>query len=293
VDIGSRFFPLLGSYRVTQRFGCVEQNDGYSSSEHCPDGKPSFHNGLDLAAPTGTPILAAASGIVTFVGIDPASRSGNSMLVIEHDGANAGFRTQYLHWRHALVTAGQYVTAGQEIDEVGSIGYSIGSHLHFSVFLDSAASAIDPEAWLQSAGVSVEPNTNVSDEAAANVLRWAPLIRSAADQYGVPAVLIAAIMAIESGDNPAAVSPAGAQGLMQVMPEQLTRLGVPAELWQDPASMLAAGARYLAETLSNGGSLEEAATRYFGSGCDVGGTCTDQYIEQAMYWYAYYMDCFP
>jgi murein DD-endopeptidase MepM/ murein hydrolase activator NlpD len=129
--IGSRLLPLRGAYHVTQGFGCVEQNDGYPSPDFCPKDKQSFHDGVDFCAPAGTPIVAAASGRVMFAGVDSKSKSGNTMIVIEHGGPNAGFRTEYLHWERAIVAVGQHVTAGQEIAEVGSIGYSTGSHLHF------------------------------------------------------------------------------------------------------------------------------------------------------------------
>ncbi len=290
---GTRVLPLRGTYRVTQEYGCVDENDGYASSASCPRSKPSFHDGLDFGAPGGTPILAAASGIVTFSGVDPNSRSGNSKIVIEHDGPNTGYRTEYLHWERSLVKAGERVAEGQEIAEVGSVGYSTGNHLHFSVYVDTTNRAVDPAAWLLSAGVSVLSGADIGDAAPPDLLQWSSLIRSAAARYGVPAELIAAVMAVESSGNPKAVSPAGAQGLMQIMPEQLTRLGVPEALWQDPKANIDAGARYLAETLNAGGSLEQAAARYFGSGCDVGGVCTDEYTARVMKWVAYYHDHLP
>ena len=95
-------------------------------------------------------------------------------------------------------------------------------------------------------------------------------------------------MTVESSGNSQSVSPAGAQGLMQIMPGQLTRLGVPKELWQDPKANIDAGARYLAEMLNTGGSVEEAAARYFGGACDVGGVCTDEYVALVMEWYGSY-----
>lgn len=290
---GTRILPLRGAYRITQEFGCVEENDGYASSADCPKDKPSFHDGLDFGAPGGTPILAAADGVVTFSGIDPQSRSGNSKIVIEHDGPNVGYRTEYLHWERSLVTSGEHVVMGQEIAEVGSVGYSTGNHLHFSVYLDSTNRAIDPASWLLSAGVSVLPTADMSDVPPPDVLQWAPLIHAAADQFNVPAALIAGIMAVESSGNPKAVSPAGAQGLMQIMPDQLKRLGVSEDLWQDPKANIDASARYLAETLNNGGSMEQAAARYFGSGCDVGGVCTDEYTAHVMKWVAYYQQHLP
>ncbi|MBX6340842.1 MAG: M23 family metallopeptidase, partial [Thermomicrobiaceae bacterium] len=147
---GSRVFPLPGNFRMTQGFGCVPANAGYASPAFCPPSKPSFHDGVDLAAPAGTVIRAAASGTVTFAGLD-GGPSGNSKIVIVHDGPNAGFETIYLHWQQTLVRAGQHVQAGQPIAKVGSVGYSTGPHLHFTVKQIKTGAAIDPLRWLQSA----------------------------------------------------------------------------------------------------------------------------------------------
>jgi murein DD-endopeptidase MepM/ murein hydrolase activator NlpD len=290
---GTRVFPMApGTYQITQDFGCVAHNHGYPSSPACPPDRPSFHYGTDFGAPEGTKIYAAASGTVTFADIDPSNASGNSMIVIMHDGMNGGYRTEYLHWRKTFVRAGDYVVAGQVIAEVGSIGYSTGPHLHFSVIDVRTGVAIDPMIWLQS---SVAPPTLVAtldSGIVANVLRWEPLIRASAERFGIPVALIAAIMTVESSGNPNVISPAGAQGLMQVMPANLARYGIPPELWLDPATNIDAGARHLAESLSSGVALEEAVARYFGFGCDVFGTCTGQYVALVWSWYAYYVALF-
>ncbi|MGA7670460.1 MAG: peptidoglycan DD-metalloendopeptidase family protein, partial [Nitrolancea sp.] len=270
---GSRVFPIAGGYVVSQPYGCVPLNAGYPSATFCPSDRPSFHDGVDLAATAGTPIVAAASGTVTFAGIDPSTASGNSMIVIDLDGSNAGYETVYMHWEKSFVKVGDRVSAGQVVADVGSVGYSTGPHLHFSVRIGATNQTIDPLAWL-SGSIQFATTNAQAGPAYAGVMQWQSLIQQAAAAHNVPAGLIAAIMAVESGGNPNAVSPAGALGLMQIMPGQLTRLGVPEDKWTDPASNIDAAARYLDETLGRGGAIQDAIARYFGSGCDALGTCT-------------------
>jgi murein DD-endopeptidase MepM/ murein hydrolase activator NlpD len=286
IAAGSRVFPIAASYVITQQYGCVPLNTGYFSSPSCPASDPSFHDGVDIAAPLGTPILAAASGTVTFAGID-TTESGNSKIIVQLDGANAGFENVYMHWETSYVKVGDHVSAGQVIAAVGSVGYSTGPHLHFAVLSTATNQTLDPLSWLQGA-IQINIGGAQAEGAYINVMRWQALIDSAAKANNVPAALIAAIMAVESSGNPNAISPAGAQGLMQIMPSELTRLGVPQESWLDPEANINAGARYLAESLSSGASIEDAAARYFGSGCDALGTCTAEYVNHVVVLYVYF-----
>jgi murein DD-endopeptidase MepM/ murein hydrolase activator NlpD len=86
------------------------------------------HDGIDLAAPTGTPIFAAEGGKVLYAG-DQVKGYGN-MVVVEHVG---GILTVYAHGSVLLVRTGDAVTAGQEIARVGQTGRSTAPHLHFEV----------------------------------------------------------------------------------------------------------------------------------------------------------------
>lgn len=96
-----------------------------------------LHRGIDIAAPIGTPILAAASGVV--VGAGWHSGYGN-LVKLEHlDGSV----TLYGHTNKILVSHGQKVEQGQQIAEMGNTGYSTGSHLHFEIHPESEE-AIDP-----------------------------------------------------------------------------------------------------------------------------------------------------
>jgi hypothetical protein len=120
------------------------------------------------------------------------------------------------------------------------------------------------------------------------VLRWLPEIVNAAAESGTPANIIAGVMRLESGGNPSIISPVGARGLMQIMPSNLSAMGVPDYLWHDPASNISAGGRFLASQAASYGSWETAVGAYFGFGCDVFGTCTETYISVAFSWAAYY-----
>jgi murein DD-endopeptidase MepM/ murein hydrolase activator NlpD len=88
------------------------------------------HSGIDLAAPTGTPIQAAAPGIVAWT---RTGRSYGNYAMIIHEG---GFATLYAHMSAFGASTGEYVSRGQTIGYVGSTGFSTGPHLHFEVRLN-------------------------------------------------------------------------------------------------------------------------------------------------------------
>jgi murein DD-endopeptidase MepM/ murein hydrolase activator NlpD len=97
-----------------------------------------FHKGLDLSAPRGTPIYAAADGVVTFSGRYPLSKSVNwwrfgNVVVVNH--ANR-FVTIYAHCDTIRAKPGQKVRQGDTIATVGSTGWSTNSHLHYEVRSD-------------------------------------------------------------------------------------------------------------------------------------------------------------
>jgi murein DD-endopeptidase MepM/ murein hydrolase activator NlpD len=101
-----------------------------------------MHEGLDFAAPAGTPILAASGGVV----LDARHQAGyGNMVEIDHGD---GLITRYAHASKLLVKPGEVVSRGQEIALVGSTGQSTGPHLHFEVRL--AGQPLDPRLFLQS-----------------------------------------------------------------------------------------------------------------------------------------------
>lgn len=111
--------PVSGT--ITSRFG-VSSNIRRSS-----------HTGLDIAAPTGTPVKAAASGTVTFSGW---KGSYGNMLVISHGN---GVQTYYGHCSKLYAKNGQTVSQGDVVASVGSTGNSTGPHLHLEIRVNGTA----------------------------------------------------------------------------------------------------------------------------------------------------------
>jgi murein DD-endopeptidase MepM/ murein hydrolase activator NlpD len=124
---------------MTQPFGCsnlaLEPFDPYCPTHH-------IHTGVDLAAPQGTAVRAAAGGLAS-VAYDPI---GAGLFVAVAFGEDT--RVLYCHLSLAAVRDGERVVAGQVIGEVGSSGLATGAHLHLEVQVDGRA--IDPVAWLAS-----------------------------------------------------------------------------------------------------------------------------------------------
>lgn len=108
----------------------------------------SAHNGIDIANTIGTPIVAAADGVVLVAG--PASGFGLWVRVQHADGTI----TTYGHNDTNVVSTGQTVSAGQQIAAIGNRGQSTGPHVHFEVELPGGGT-VDPRGWLTSNGVSV------------------------------------------------------------------------------------------------------------------------------------------
>jgi murein DD-endopeptidase MepM/ murein hydrolase activator NlpD len=100
------------------------------------------HKGIDIAAPIGTPIVAAAAGRVSYAGWN----DGGYGYVVEVDHED-GRMTRYAHNDRILVKNGQQVNQGQQISEMGSTGRSTGPHLHFEV-RQADGEAVNPVAFL-------------------------------------------------------------------------------------------------------------------------------------------------
>ncbi|MGI9604244.1 MAG: M23 family metallopeptidase, partial [Acidimicrobiales bacterium] len=99
-----------------------------------------MHQGIDIAAPSGTPVYAAAGGTVIQAGFNGGY--GNA-VVIDHGG---GLSTVYAHHSSLTVSAGQSVGAGTQVGLMGSTGNSTGPHVHFEVRINGTP--YDPLAYL-------------------------------------------------------------------------------------------------------------------------------------------------
>lgn len=124
---GRFLWPLRG--RITSPFGGRQIFGGEN-----------FHRGLDIAAPSGTPIAASAGGQVIWAG--PKGTYGN-LVKIDHGN---GFTTYYAHCSELLVQEGDQVTQGQTIALVGSTGRSTGPHCHFELLWQDEL--LDPQLCL-------------------------------------------------------------------------------------------------------------------------------------------------
>ena len=108
-----------------------------------------MHNGWDMAAPLGTPIYAAADGVVLSAGRETGY--GNAVSIQDEDG-NVHV---YGHMRYYDVKAGQIVRAGDQIAKVGNEGFSTGPHVHWQIHRGGTGGRpLDPKTWLADRGVS-------------------------------------------------------------------------------------------------------------------------------------------
>lgn len=119
--------PVSG--RISSRYGANESIRNHT------------HKGLDIAAPNGTPILAAADGVIKCAQYN--SGGYGNLVIISHGN---GVETYYGHCSKLYVSVGQTVSAGDTIAAVGSTGNSTGNHLHFEIRIDG--NQVNPQNYL-------------------------------------------------------------------------------------------------------------------------------------------------
>jgi len=106
------------------------------------------HDGIDLGAPTGTPLYAMSKGVVIGSFYDPSF--GNKIEIRYWDGSVSW----YGHLNKRSVSKGQKVLPGTVVGSVGNTGHSFGSHLHFEMQRGTTSdNPIAPEPWLRSKGL--------------------------------------------------------------------------------------------------------------------------------------------
>jgi murein DD-endopeptidase MepM/ murein hydrolase activator NlpD len=108
-----------------------------------------LHAGVDLAAPHGSPVVAAGAGVVVAAGANGGY--GNAILIDHGDG----WLTHYGHLSAIGVAVGQAVKAGEHIGDEGSTGHSTGPHLHFEVHRGHFQNPVEPTAWMHGHGVEI------------------------------------------------------------------------------------------------------------------------------------------
>jgi hypothetical protein len=155
-------YCVEGAYFVFQRpiappgTDSIDRGYPYGSTE---EGTREPHHGVEFYNASGTPVLAAADGVVSYAGSDtdrlftPWSNFYGNLVVLKHELPGTPYGTLYTLYAHLSkveVTTGQTVTAGQKIGEVGATGSAQGSHLHFEVRVDPTGygSTLNPELWL-------------------------------------------------------------------------------------------------------------------------------------------------
>lgn len=120
-------WPVQG--RISGRFGAQRIYNGTPGS---------YHSGLDIAMPTGTPFVAPADGVVVLAAHSPFTLEGH-LLMIDH---GMGLNSAFLHCSEILVREGQMVRQGEIIGRIGATGRASGPHLHWGMKWNAAR--VDP-----------------------------------------------------------------------------------------------------------------------------------------------------
>lgn len=143
VPQGQWVIPVVGNYRVTSRYGYRDDPLGRGSR---------LHSGVDLAAPSGTPLVSMSGGTVQTAGW--VEGYGN-LVVIRSTGASGEMDVHYAHLCPGCVdvSVGDVIAAGAPIGAVGSTGPSTGPHLHLAIRI--GGQMVDPEPVMQSYGLTV------------------------------------------------------------------------------------------------------------------------------------------
>ncbi|ERM91514.1 hypothetical protein O163_10090 [Caldanaerobacter subterraneus subsp. yonseiensis KB-1] len=235
VNGGKMIKPFDGNYPVTSPFGIRENPENPGSRE--------FHPGIDFGLPSGTPVKAAADGVVVLAG--EYGGYGKAVVINHTDGLS----TVYGHLSEIKVEEGKEVKQGEAIGLSGSTGRSTGPHLHFEIRKDGQpvdplqylsgtltlsngtvyyVSDLDRKMLLETAASFMEDKENIgwlldgSDYSMGEgIPPWQkydvkpgeipneliPVFKTAGEKYGIPWTVLAAVAFRESSFNPNAVGP--------------------------------------------------------------------------------------
>ena len=125
--------PLAGGYSISSGFGSRQDPTGTAGD---------FHEGIDMAAPAGTPIMASASGTVVEAGFQGSA--GNHVIILHSNG----LYSYYMHMSSMAASVGSEVSAGEVIGYVGTTGNSTGNHLHFGISSSLWGGFMDPNGFV-------------------------------------------------------------------------------------------------------------------------------------------------
>ncbi len=129
--LDDRFHPIERAYflRILFRFPLPKGiiSSGYGKRRNPFTGHEEFHSGIDIAAPIGTPVMAARDGKIVYIGYNSIY---GKHIIIQHSG---GYQTIYGHLSEIDVRLHNYVSSGMIIGKVGMTGMATGPHLHFEI----------------------------------------------------------------------------------------------------------------------------------------------------------------
>ncbi len=139
LDGTTRAYLLHPLYRFPLESGVLTSSFGKRPSPFT--GKPSYHPGIDLAAPTGSPVFACTSGVIKEIGYSRIY--GNYIILLHQDGKES----LYGHLSKTLINLHDKIKSGKIIGEVGSTGLSTGPHLHFEIRVKGIPQ--DPQTFIE------------------------------------------------------------------------------------------------------------------------------------------------
>lgn len=122
----------------------AEVSSGFGERLHPRTKELMFHNGVDLAAATGTPVLAAGNGMVIKAIADSPDEAFGFYVIVAHKN---GYETLYSSLNRVLVTEGEEIRQGDVIGHIGQTGQSVGPHLHFEIRKDGTP--VDPGNFIE------------------------------------------------------------------------------------------------------------------------------------------------